>query len=99
LGQRCAAFWIFNGKIDKRRVGMSRSEEHLHPRTPKINEEWVYLSSLADSQLDNMKLKAIAELAYTYSEVRGRPCGSPEEDWFRAEHEFKNKNSSVWWLP
>jgi len=30
----------------------------------------------------------IAELAYWYWEARGRPVGSPEEDWFRAEQEI-----------
>lgn len=30
----------------------------------------------------------IAELAYSYWEARGRPFGSSEEDWFRAEHDF-----------
>jgi hypothetical protein len=30
----------------------------------------------------------IALLAYSYWEQRGRPGGSPEEDWFRAEREI-----------
>lgn len=30
----------------------------------------------------------IAELAYRFWEGRGRPVGSPEEDWFRAELEL-----------
>ena len=29
----------------------------------------------------------IAQLAYHYWEARGRPLGSPEEDWFRAEQD------------
>jgi len=29
--------------------------------------------------------KEVARLAYHYWEGRGRPLGSPEEDWFRAE--------------
>ncbi len=29
----------------------------------------------------------IAQLAYQYWEARGRPLGSPEDDWFRAEQE------------
>ncbi len=31
----------------------------------------------------------VAELAYGYWEARGRPFGSPEQDWFRAEHDFR----------
>jgi hypothetical protein len=30
----------------------------------------------------------IAVVAYHYWELRGRPFGSPEEDWFRAEREL-----------
>ena len=30
----------------------------------------------------------VAELAYTLWESRGRPIGSPEEDWFKAEQEL-----------
>ncbi len=29
----------------------------------------------------------VARLAYDYWEARGRPLGSPEEDWFRAEQD------------
>lgn len=29
----------------------------------------------------------VALLAYSYWEERGRPAGSPEEDWYRAEKE------------
>jgi hypothetical protein len=31
----------------------------------------------------------IARLAYAYWEERGRPLGSAEEDWFRAERELR----------
>ena len=31
---------------------------------------------------------AIAELAYSYWEARGRQGGSPEEDWLRAEQQL-----------
>lgn len=30
----------------------------------------------------------IEKLAYRFWEERGRPFGSPEEDWFKAESEF-----------
>jgi len=29
----------------------------------------------------------VAQLAFQYWEARGRPLGSPEEDWFRAEQD------------
>jgi hypothetical protein len=32
----------------------------------------------------------IQRLAYHFWEDRGRPCGSSEEDWFRAERELRH---------
>ena len=34
----------------------------------------------------------IATLAYFYWQQRGCPEGSPEDDWFRAEHEIREKS-------
>lgn len=34
--------------------------------------------------IDNMAQDRLAKLAYSYWEARGRPFGSPEEDWFKA---------------
>jgi hypothetical protein len=33
----------------------------------------------------------IAQLAYSLWEARGRSGGSPEEDWYRAEHLIRSK--------
>jgi hypothetical protein len=38
--------------------------------------------------------KRIARLAYSYWEARGRPDGSPEQDWFRAEEEIRRRKSA-----
>ncbi len=49
-------------------------------------------TALADSNKGSEPGEAhgrIAELAYGYWEARGRPLGSPEEDWFRAEDDFR----------
>ena len=35
--------------------------------------------------------EAIARLAYFYWEERGCPNDSPDEDWFRAEAELRNR--------
>jgi len=40
----------------------------------------------------------IAQLAYHYWELRGRPLGSPEDDWFRAEQEVL-MDRLVWGRP
>jgi hypothetical protein len=36
----------------------------------------------------------VAELAYTLWESRGCPIGSPEDDWFQAEHELASTAGS-----
>jgi hypothetical protein len=78
---------------------MSSSEPHLHPeRAPQLPETPVFMSKAkADTLMDHMELKAIAQLAYTFWEARGRPWGSPDEDWFRAEQEIKK--SREWAFP
>jgi hypothetical protein len=38
-----------------------------------------------------MDYEAIARLAYFYWEARGCEDDSPEEDWFRAEAEYRNR--------
>jgi hypothetical protein len=44
---------------------------------------------------ENMNETAIAARAYTLWQERGCPIGSPEEDWFRAEEDLKNKTESI----
>ncbi len=38
-------------------------------------------------QLSNEQREQIEKLAYQMWEGRGRPMGSPDDDWFRAEEE------------
>jgi hypothetical protein len=40
---------------------------------------------------DVMLDKEIADLAHQYWEMRGRPLGSPEVDWYRAVEEVNNR--------
>ena len=37
----------------------------------------------------------IRELAYKLWLARGCPIGTPEEDWFRAEHELRNQTKAI----
>ncbi len=37
----------------------------------------------------------IAALAYEFWIQRGSPVGSPEDDWFRAEEEIKNRKANA----
>jgi Protein of unknown function (DUF2934) len=39
------------------------------------------------------KALAVQRLAHAYWEARGRPCGSPEKDWFRAEQKIERRNA------
>ena len=43
--------------------------------------------------LSNAQREEIQKLAYQLWEERGAPLGSPEDDWFRAEHEFIQRSS------
>jgi hypothetical protein len=38
---------------------------------------------------DSAHCQQIAERAYSYWQARGCPDGSPEEDWYRAENDFR----------
>lgn len=42
-----------------------------------------------------MEQDDIALLAYSYWEARGCPYGSPEEDWFRAEIELRQRAAAA----
>jgi hypothetical protein len=51
---------------------------------------------MTDIPLDRIaaaEQKRIARLAYAYWEARGRPEGSSEKDWFRAEQEVRRRKS------
>jgi Protein of unknown function (DUF2934) len=53
----------------------------------KIQEEDMYIEA-AELALDQ---EAIARLAYFYWEERGCQNDSPDEDWFRAEADLRNR--------
>jgi hypothetical protein len=50
-------------------------------------------------QLSSAQHEQIEKLAYQLWEERGRPLGSPEDDWFRAEQEFIQSSDSPSRLP
>jgi DUF2934 family protein len=49
-------------------------------------------SEQCELQESKYEHQRIAYWAYRYWEDRGRPVGSPEEDWFRAEREYRERN-------
>lgn len=55
---------------------------------PPPNDEKVSAAGM-ESSLD---YETVSRLAYSYWEARGRPYGSPEDDWFRATSELSGRN-------
>jgi hypothetical protein len=49
---------------------------------------------LLGQQTENSSREEIAVRAYHLWEGRGRPIGSPEEDWSRAENEIRAKEAA-----
>ncbi len=43
-------------------------------------------------QLSNAQHEQIEKLAYRLWEDRGAPSGSPDDDWFRAEQELRQRS-------
>jgi hypothetical protein len=75
----------------KKRAKMKGNAEERTPaqktsatQPEQKKEPEIFLSAVSDQE-------KIALLAYTYWEQRGRPGGSPDEDWFRAEREILNR--------
>jgi hypothetical protein len=50
-------------------------------------------------RLSDAQHEQIEKLAYQLWEERGRPLGSPADDWFRAEQEFIQSSDSPSRLP
>ena len=49
--------------------------------------------------ISKLHQEEIEKLAYWFWEKRGRPIGSPDVDWFQAEHEVLQKADSPMRLP
>ena len=74
-------------------VRRSRSSGATHSRKPGTTIATSETESVnAASQVDP---EAVARLAYSYWEARGGVGGTPEDDWFRAEHELLTLNHSL----
>ena len=74
-------------------VRRSRNSGATHSRKPGAMITTSETESVnTASQVDP---EAIARLAYSYWEARGGVGGTPEDDWFRAEHELVTLNRSL----
>jgi hypothetical protein len=63
-----------------RRPTHVKAAQHTEPAAPQ-----------SSAPLEISEREHIATLAYSYWEARGRQGGSPEEDWLRAEREFRSR--------
>jgi hypothetical protein len=63
------------------------------PAPPKVEEE-VQAATSPAPQPDAGEREEIARLAYSYWEARGRTGGSAEEDWLRAEREYRSRREA-----
>ena len=53
----------------------------------------VPVAETVEAEIVELPQDEIALLAYSYWEERGRPEGSPEEDWYRAETELRKRRA------
>ena len=58
-------------------------------RRPIFSEHFIVHE--ADGAPVQPSQEQIAALAYSYWEARGKPIGSPCEDWFRAESDLRQR--------
>jgi hypothetical protein len=84
---------IISPEAARRRSSHVKAAQHAEPeRETKTVESSVQVSAgAAASPAPVSESEEIARLAYSYWEARGGQGGSPEEDWARAEQEFRTR--------
>jgi DUF2934 family protein len=70
-----------------RKTASRANASAAHKHHPKTKVEAVVETPVGQPVV-NVSHDAIARLAYSYWEARGRQDGSSEQDWFRAESEL-----------
>jgi hypothetical protein len=68
-----------------------RSRGATHSRKPGVT----VATTTGSASVEQVDPEAIARLAYSYWEARGGVGGTPEDDWFRAEHELVTLHRSL----
>jgi len=72
-----------------------RREAYTHPKgVITMASPARKMTDIPSDKITAAEQKRIARLAYAYWEARGRPDGSSEEDWFRAEAEIRRRKSA-----
>ena len=92
MGRRGALLhiWFEDREVGDKAKGdiVKTQEEHTHTGESGHRSDESTDLGIEHPALDQ---EAIARLAYFYWEERGRPNASPDEDWFRAEAELRNR--------
>ncbi len=52
-------------------------------------------TSASDSHVSETSMQDLAKLAYALWEERGCPYGSPDQDWFEAEHRLRESSELI----
>ncbi len=90
-----------SGAFDGSAAAPARAQRNARPRranvenhsaTTPVTAAPAPTSMFEDSPSDR---EMVARLAYSYWESRGCQGGSPEEDWLRAETEYRASRSAV----
>lgn len=71
-------------------VRRSRTSGATHSR-----KQGTAVATSSETESVDLDPEAIARLAYSYWEARGGVGGTPEDDWFRAQHELVTLNRSL----
>jgi len=83
--------WFEDREVGDKAKGdiVKRQEEHMHTARGSSHRS----DEATDLGIEHPMLdqEAIGRLAYFFWEERGCPNDSPDEDWFRAEAELRNR--------
>jgi hypothetical protein len=68
-------------------LGRCSRSKSIHGRVTQFGSA---LTAERGGAMDGHEHEDVAKLAYRFWEERGRPMGSPEVDWYRAEGEVES---------
>lgn len=73
-------------------AAVASSTRAAKPKTPRVKAaQHSKLVSTESVIAQSHPQEAIAQIAYSYWESRGRQGGTALEDWVRAEHEYRQR--------
>lgn len=77
--------------MESKNTKTKRTAKTAKPKTPVARSKSVNTRALAPTNIpESSSDEDISRLAYALWEERGRPIGSPDEDWFQAKAQLNN---------